>query len=277
MPNSISTADLPRPFYSEWPRSKSAAAEALWQWHSALAHPLPVGGDGTASSVEAYFDDETERARNTEPLRTVREGVWRAAYEAADVHDLNVDLLASQVSAARQLQGSVRFPTASDLENFAREWAVPHARLLASLAEIEYSWLMKRIDELARGFFFLARFATLPHDLDNGQLFIPVSDLKQNDVQLSELRSGAVTDGVRRVLWKHSIRIRDAFGQGQPILKDLGLRHRLTLKRWWYGGLELLNEIERRDFDVWSEPIELSAYRKLQVYLLTVFGRSTSA
>ena len=46
-----------------------------------------------------------------------------------------------------------------------------------------------------------------------------------------------------------------------------------TLKRWWCA-LELLNEIERRGFDIWSEPIVLSPYRKLQVYVMTVFGRA---
>jgi len=277
MPNPTSTADLPRPFYSEWPRAESSSAKALWEWHSALARPLPVGGDGTVSSVEAYFADEYERARNAEPLRTVRESVWRPAYQAVERHDLDPELLAAQVRASRHLQGSVRFRTASELEDFARQWAIPHARLLASLAGVDYGWMVKRVDELARGFFFLARFLTLPHDVKQGQLFIPVTDLKQNDVQLSELRDGDVNEGVRRVLWKHSIRIRDAFGQGEPILKDLGLRRRLTLKRWWYGSLEVLNEIERRDFDVWSEPIQLSVYRKIQVYLLTVFGRSTTA
>lgn len=277
MPNHVSTADLPRPMYSAWPRSKGEAAHALWKWHSALSRPQPVGGDGTVSSVQAYFEDEQSRALNAEPMRTVREGIWRAAYRAVETHDLDQELLAEQVLAARYLQGFVRFTETADLESFARSWAVPHARLLADLAGLGHRWHLKRVDELARGFFFLARFLTLPHDLQNGQLFIPVSDLKQNEVTVDMLREGTVTDGVRRVLWKHSIRIRDAFGQGEQILKDLNLRYRLSLKRWWYGGLEMLNEIERRDFDIWSDPVELSAYRKMQVYLLTVFGQSTAS
>lgn len=277
MPNRRSTADLPRPFYSEWPRSKAKAAKALWEWHSALSNPLPVGGDGTVSSVKAYFEDERERAAQTEPLRTIREGIWRSAYDAAETHDLDVSLLAEQVGAARFLQGTVRFASTSELEDFARSWVVPHARLLAELAGIDHAWLLKPVDELGRGFFYLGRFLTLPHDLDNGKLFIPISDLRQNDVSVEMLRRGTLNDGVRRIFWKHTIRIRDAFGQGQPLMKDLDFRFRIALKRWWHGALELLNEIERRNFDIWSEPIELSAYRKLQVYLMTVFGRATTA
>jgi 15-cis-phytoene synthase len=277
MPNCESTVDLPRPFYSEWPRSKAKAAKALWGWHSALSRPQPVGGDGTVSSVEAYFSDERERTENTEPLRMVREGIWRAAYKAVDTHGLDVSLLAEQVYAAQYLQGSVRFSSTTDLEAFVRSWAVPHARLLANLAGVKHDWQISHVDELARGFFFLARLATLPHDLENGQLFIPISDLKQNDVSVSMLRDGEVSAGVRRLFWKHSIRIRDAFGQGQPLMKDLDFRYRIALKRWWHGALELLNEIERRGFDIWSEPIVLSPYRKLQVYVMIVFGRATTA
>ncbi len=277
MSNHQSTAELPRPFYSEWPRSKAKAAKALWAWHAALSRPQPVGGDGTVSWVEEYFLDERERVENTEPLRTVREGIWRAAYEAAETHDLDLSLLAEQVTSARHLQGSVRFTSTTELESFARSWAVPHARLLARLAGVEHDWQIKHVDELARGFFFLARFLSLPHDLENGQLFIPISDLRHNDVSVSMLRDGELTGGMRRLFWKHSIRIRDAFGQGQPLVKDLNFRYRMALKRWWHGALELLNEIERRDFDIWSEPITLSPYRKLQVYLMTVFGRATPA
>ena len=277
MSNHQSTAELPCPFYSEWPRSKAKAAKALWEWHSALSRPLPVGGDGTASSVEAYFSDERERTENTEPLRMVREGIWRAAYKAVDTHDLDVSLLAEQVYASRFLQASARFSSTTDLEAFVRSWAVPHARLLANLAGVKHDWQISHVDELARGFFFLARFATLPHDLENGQLFIPISDLKQNDVSVSMLRNGEVSAGVRRLFWKHSIRIRDAFGQGQPLMKDLDFRYRIALKRWWHGALELLNEMERRGFDIWSEPIVLSPYRKLQVYVMIVFGRATTA
>jgi len=277
MSNRDSTADLPRPFYNEWPTDQSAAARALWDWHSALARPQPVGGDGTVSSVRAYFDDEQERAEHAEPLRTVRERVWRAAYQAAERYDLDRSLLAQQVGASRHLQGSVRFTTSQDLESFARSWAVPHARLLASLAGVQGKWLMQHVDELARGFFYLGRTLSLPFDLSNGQLFIPVSDLQQYGVSVDDLREGEVTAEVRRLFWKHSIRIRDAMGQGQPLMKDLSFRYRIALKRWWHGALELLNEVERRNFDLWSAPIRLSMYRKLYVYIQTVFGRATTA
>jgi phytoene synthase len=42
------------------------------------------------------------------------------------------------------------------------------------------------------------------------------------------------------------------------------------------GALELLKELERRDFDLWSEPLDLSFFRRVQVYVQTVLGRSVS-
>lgn len=277
MPERRSTADLPRPLSDGWPRSLAPAAEALWNWHASLTDPMTVGGDGTVSMVDGYFDDERERAENAEPMRMVREEVWRRAYAAVEQHDLDRSLLASQVDAARRLHGAVRFETASDLETFVRAWAVPHARLLAGLAGAARSWQVPYVDELARGFFYAGRLMCLPGDLGRGRLFVPLSDLQQHDVDLDDLREGTVSEQVRRVLWKQSIRVRDALGQGQPLLKELPFRYRINLKRWWLGALEVLNELERRDYDLWSQPLELPAYRRFQVYLQTVFGRASTS
>lgn len=265
---------LPRPFYDDFPSSEQPAAHALWQWHSALANPQPVGGDGTRSRMVAFFEEERERAAAGEPMRIVREAVWSAAYEACGAHDLDRDLLAVQVEAAQHLQGSTRFHTKSDLEAFVRSWAVPHARLLAGLAGVDQNWKLPRIDELARGFFYINRLVMLPQDLERGRLFIPIEDLRQSDVSIEQIRDGTVTENVRRLLWKQSIRARDALAQGQPLMKELRFRMRYALKRWWLAALELLNELERRDYDLFDEPLRLSTFRKLQVYLQTVFGRA---
>jgi phytoene synthase len=72
------------------------------------------------------------------------------------------------------------------------------------------------------------------------------------------------------------VRVRDALAQGRPLVSALSLRHRFALKRFWVGALELLKELERRDYDLWSEPVGLSVFRRLQVYLQTLLGRSVS-
>jgi phytoene synthase len=267
---------LPRPFYDQWSRSKRPAAHALWHWHSALTDPTLVRSNGTGEAVDAFFDAERDRAQAGDRMRLVPETVWRDAYQACDEYGLDRDLLAHQVDAARHLHGETRFETASDLKAFVGRWAAPHARLLARLAGVELSIQLGYADELARGFFHLGRLVTLPRDVANGRLFLPLETLDQKGVTIEQLREGRIDDDVRGLLWKESVRVRDALAQGRPLVAALSLRHRFALKRFWIGALELLDELERRDYDLWSRPLRLSVFRRVQVYLQTLLGRGAS-
>jgi phytoene synthase len=267
---------LPRPFYDQWPPRQRPAAHALWAWHSALTDPQPLGTNGTATSVEAFFDEERRRAEAGEPMRLLPREVWTEAYSACQEHDLDQSLLAAQVEAARVLVGETRFETPAALKNFVGLWALPHGRLLARLAGIDLSVQLRYADELARGFFHLGRLLTLPRDVSRDRLFIPLASLRQKGVTVDQLRAGRVDENVQALLWKESVRIRDALAQGRPLVANLSLRHRFALKRFWVGALELLKELERREYDLWSEPLDLSVFRRAQVYLQTLFGRSVS-
>jgi phytoene synthase len=263
------TTDLPRPFYDDWSRRRRPAARALWHWHSALKSPaVPKGED-----VKAYFDEERARAEAGQPLRGMPEETASAAYEACETHGLTLDWLGAQVEAARLLVGETRFGEANQLETFVRLWAVPHARLLAHLADLTNSVQIGWVDELARGFFHLTHLLRLPADLARGRLFVPLDELRQYDVSVEQLRTGPATEGARRLLWKQSVRVRDALQRGRSLADDLGIRQQYALLKYWHGALALLDELDRRDYDLWSAPIELSRFRRLEVYLLMLFGR----
>ncbi|HKL88807.1 MAG TPA: squalene/phytoene synthase family protein, partial [Salinibacter sp.] len=135
---------------------------------------------------------------------------------------------------------------------------------------------LQYVDELARAFFHLGRLLTLPQDVRRGRLFIPLDALEQRDVTVAQLQEGRVDEGVRGLLWKEGVRVRDALAQGRPLIQNLSLRHRFALKRFWVGALELLKELERREYDLWNEPVALSLFRRVQVYLQTLLGRSVS-
>jgi phytoene synthase len=131
------------------------------------------------------------------------------------------------------------------------------------------------VDELASAFFWVGRLMTLKDDLARDWLFFPLSDLRLAEVSVEDLRSGEITEGVRRLLWKQTIRAKDAFAQSEQLVIDLPRPYASAVKRWWIGGLEILNEIVRRDYDVWTEPVSLSTFYRLQVRLQARFGRTT--
>jgi len=266
--------ELPRPFYDDWWGRRRRAAHALWAFHSALTDPiLPVDvSEGT--TIDSYFDEERGRVEEGAAVRLVSESVWAAVRRACDDFDLSRDLLGAQVEAARTFVGPVQFETASVLDTFVRLWAVPHGRLLAQLAE-QSSGRNRWVDELSRGFFYLGRLRSVPADVVEDRLFIPVEELEWAGVSIEALRNGPVTEDMRHLLWKQSVRVRDALAQGEPLIRDLSVWRRYALKRYWMGALAILNELERRDFDLWSEPLGLPWWRTCEVYLQVLFGRTS--
>lgn len=262
--------DLPRPFYDEWSRRHRPAAHALWHWHGALTEPTVPSG----ASIDPFFDEERRRAEAGEPLRLMPEETWVDAYEACESHRLNYDWLGAQVEAARLFSGETRFDQADELETFVRLWALPHARLLAGLADLTNSVQIGWVDELARGFFHLAHLVSLPADLEKDRLFLPLEELRQYDVSVDQLRSGPATQSVQRLLWKQSVRVRDALQRGRSLVNDLPFRQRYALRWYWHGALAMIDELDRRDFDLWSEPVTLPFLRRAEVYLLMIFGQS---
>lgn len=268
------TSTLPRPFYDRpWPAALRPHARALWAWHLALHEARAPALDG--DDLTAYFEAQRARAAGGEPVDVVPPPVAEAAYAACRAHRLPADLLAVQVMGARQLQGGARFATAADVQAFLDVWARPHGRLLAHLAGASGSWQVPLVDELTTGFFWIGRLAGLPRDLERDWLFIPEEDLDRAGVGVEQLRAGAVDEGVRRLLWKQMIRAQDAFAHGDELVRELPRRYAGALKRYWFGGLEVLGEIRRRQFDVWSKPVALTLRHRLQVHFQSRFGRTT--
>ncbi len=267
---------LPRPFRpSAFPRAKREAAGALWRWHTALLgakHPALDGDDLTA-----YFEAEREKVAAGEVPELVSERTWRAARRACDAHELRRDDLAAQIRGARVLtEPPVLFATDAELTGFLRTWVTPHALLLAKLAGAGHSWQERPVHGLARGFFLTARLAKLPRDVQHDRFFLPTDEMEQAGVTRDQLRRGALDEALRRLLWKQTVRIRDALAQGVMLTKELPRRYRNELKRSWTGALEVLRQVEKRDYDVWTRPVDLAWRQRVQIQLQAFFGNAAS-
>ena len=146
---------------------------------------------------------------------------------------------------------------------------------MARLAGQKGSWQIPLIDELVRAYFLTGRLVYLPEDLARDHLFIPLDEMDHAGVSLEQLREGLVDEAMKRLFWKQTVRIRDAYAHGQNLVKDLTGWQRRVFKRWWLGGLYVLSEIERREYDVWSGPLTLTPLRRVQVQLQALVGKTS--
>ncbi|MFQ5569419.1 MAG: phytoene/squalene synthase family protein [Rhodothermales bacterium] len=265
---------LPHPFCEDtWSRKLKPAAQALWHWHLHLAEAAASRGEG--DDPIAFFEEEGVRAEAGEPLQLLPETVATEAYAVCREHNLPRTLLAEQVRAASRFRTPIRFETYAALLDFIQGWAIAHGRLLARLAGLRGSWQVRHVDELAKAFFLTGRLAFFAQDLARDRFFIPMDEMQQAGVSLEQLRAGKVDDALRRLLWKQVVRARDTFAQGQALVNDLEGRQARGFKRWWLGGLEVLNEIERRNYDLWSHPFSVSPFQKTRVRIQALMGRTS--
>ena len=274
MSESSDSKTLPRPFYDDgWPRTVRPHARALWDFHTSLVDARAPNLDG--SDLTAYFESERERLLAGAALESVPREVSDRLNAAVEEYGIPRALLGRQIMAAQAFKAPIRFADGRSVGAFIGDWAHAHGRALAHLAGVTGSWQMPHVDEFSTGFFWVGRLVTLKRDLERDRLFFPESDLALAAVRIEDLRRGEVTEPVRRLLWKQTIRAKDAFAQSEQLVMDLPRRYANAVKRWWIGGLEVLNEIERRDYDVWSEPIDLSKFYRFQVRFQARFGRTT--
>ncbi|HEX7069795.1 MAG TPA: squalene/phytoene synthase family protein [Rhodothermales bacterium] len=260
-------SELPRPFYDHpWTGNLQADARAFWDWHLTLLN---------ARANSQWREGDADTVLASEDVSWIPASISRAAQEACARHRQPLSLLADQVAIAPRLWAPVRFVDAGDLDEVVRTSVGAHARLLAALAGADHSWQVPAVVEFGRGLYLTGRILTLPDDLRGDRQFIPQAELEQSGVSLEHLLAGKVDAAVKRLLWKQVVRARDALARGTPLAAELEPRYARAMRRWWMDALEVLNEVERREFDLWSRPLALAPIRRLQARLLALFGRTT--
>ena len=241
-------ATLPRPFLdSPWRDDKAEAAAAFWDWHAGLSL----------------------RATNRDSLRThALEHASRYAIDEAEV--------LMQASAADRMAEGLRLQDADDFNAFVRQWTGAHTRLLAALAGVGgYSWQQPMLDALSRAYFLTGALMALPDDLERDIVAFPLTELEKAGVTVAGLKTGDVTPAVKRLLWRMTVWARDNFANSVRLVDEGSRREAAAFRNWWFAGAEMLNVIERNDFDVGRTPPELSMYRRLLVRFQARFGNFT--
>lgn len=260
-----------RPFIdAPWSSGKREAVTVIWDWHDHVRNQCAFD---SLEQAKAGFQEERQRFEKDEPLECIPVDLASKVRAIATREKLPLEWFASQLDVAHAFYGSFTVADPRELKEFVRNWVSPHAYLIATLADAANTWQRKFLDELGMAFFIVDSLVHLKEDLEQNRTFIPESEMEHAGISRAELKAGSLSEAMQRLLWKQSIRARDAFAQGQPLLKELDRKYRGSFKRNWLTGLELLNEFEKRKYDVWSSPLSLSGAQQFQIRLLSWIGK----
>jgi phytoene synthase len=117
----------------------------------------------------------------------------------------------------------------------------------------------------------------LGEDARLGRIYLPQCDLRQFGYSATDLKSHVRNDAFRELMRFEISRARQFYERGAQLHDYLPRPGRRILSAMLriYGGL--LDEIERRDYDVYSCRVRLSTTRKLAITVQSLFGRGIRA
>ncbi len=257
-----------------WSHDQKEAFLHIHAWHDALKAMKLPGND--AAENKRLLGEEAGLIEKGETGALLPAKLSEKTFELAEKNALPLEWFSSQVRAAHYFHGPVRFATGTDLKQFLQEAIAPKGYLIARLADVAHRWQLPQVSDLATAFFLVQQLIDLKKAVANNRIFIPMADLDQAGISIEDLKEGVKNSAMEKLMWKQVIRIRDAFAQGQPLVKEVPRKYRRTFKRNWLKGLEFVLEIERRGYDLWSAPIALSKIQQFQISVLALVSKGAA-
>ncbi|HEY3704191.1 MAG TPA: squalene synthase HpnC [Terracidiphilus sp.] len=105
------------------------------------------------------------------------------------------------------------------------------------------------------------------------RVYLPQDDMQRFGVSDATIAAGVATAEFRALLRHEVGYARNLFQQGLPLIGMVNRELAIDLDLFSRGGLEILNAIEQRDFDVLSARPSISKATKLQLALRAVTGK----
>ena len=113
----------------------------------------------------------------------------------------------------------------------------------------------------------------IQEDLERDRVYLPQEDLERFGVSEADLESGVMTPGMRELIRFQVERAEDYFTRGAQLAPRVLRASRVCPLALAGIYRALLREIERRDYDVFSERVSLGSGRKLALMLWSM-GRA---
>lgn len=203
-----------------------------------------------------------------------RHPVFVALAETIRVCGIPKDPFADLLVAFRQDQTVTRFETMDDVLAYCRYSANPVGRLVLYACG-EVSEENFRLSDATCSALQLANFwQDVRGDFEQrDRIYIPQADMRRFGISDATIAAGIATPEFRALLKYEVECARRMFAEGLPLIGRVNRELALDLDLFSRGGLEILNAIEKRDYDVLSARPAIGKATKIQLALRAVSGK----
>jgi len=180
---------------------------------------------------------------------------------------------ADLLTAFRQDQVVTRYATMDKVLGYCRYSANPVGRLVLYTCGYTDEQRFKLSDATCSALQLANFWQDVRVDFLKDRVYIPQDDMQRQGVTDGTIEKGIATPEFRALL-KHEVEFaRNLFIQGLPLIKMVDRDLAADLDLFSRGGLEILNAIEREDYDVLRARPAISKRTKLSLALRAVGGK----
>jgi squalene synthase HpnC len=227
-------------------------------------------GDEVADPLQSLaLLDEWERELDACYAGSPRHPVFVALRPTILDCEIPRDPFANLLAAFRQDQTVTRYNTFEDLLAYCVNSANPVGRLVlyaCGYADAE----RQQLSDFTCTALQLANFwQDVVVDSGKGRIYLPLDDLKHHGVSEADIAARHFSPMFRELMRFEVERARQWFASGRPLLRSVDRELAIDIELFSRGGEEILNCIERQDYDVLRGRPVISKPRKLALVAST--------
>jgi squalene synthase HpnC len=194
-----------------------------------------------------------------------RHPVFVALAETIHACDIPQKPFADLLVAFRQDQNVPRYQTMDDVFGYCRNSADPVGRLVLYACGYRDPERFLLSDYTCTALQLANFWQDVSSDYDRGRIYLPLHDMERYGVDESLIAQRKTTPAFRELMRYEVDHTRQLFAQGLPLIAKVDRELALDLDLFSRGGLEILDAIARRQYDVLTARPVISKSRKLRL------------
>lgn len=203
---------------------------------------------------------------------TAKHPVYMALKETITKRSLSIENFEKLLDAFVHDQRITRYGSHLEVFDYCRGSANPVGRILLQLANVEEPVALKHSDQICTGLQIANFCQDLGTDALQGRIYLPRDLWRRFQLSESEILAGQATDNLRLALKGWVELARTQLVSGLPLVQSTPRWLARDIQLFARGGLAILNNIARANYDVWSRPIQVSKRQKLALLLRSVLS-----
>jgi squalene synthase HpnC len=228
-----------------------------------------VGDRSVALRLLEQWDRELDACYQGNP----RHPVFVALAETVAKFEIPQETFADLLTAFRQDQIVLRYPTFEDLLGYCRYSANPVGRLVLYVCGYRDPERQALSDATCTALQLANFWQDVSADYRKGRMYLPLEDLKRFGVREEDIRSDRNTPACCEMMRFEVERAREWFRRGWPLADRTNRELAIDIELFSRGGQEVLDAIERQQFKVLGRRPAISKTRKLALIARAAWGR----